>query len=70
MSALIDSNPQYAAVKLIRADWDQWGKSDALKDLGIRRRSTLIVFKDGAEVDRVIAQTRKESIEVLFAAIT
>ena len=69
MRALIDSNPQYASVKLIRADWDQWGRSDVLKDLGIRRRSTLIMFEDGAEVDRVIAQTSQASIDALFKAV-
>lgn len=70
MSALIDSNPEYAAVKLIRADWDTWGKSDLVKELGIKRRSTLIVYKDGAEVDRVVAQTDPARIEALFQSIT
>lgn len=70
MSALIDSNPEYAAVKLFRADWDTWGKSDIIQELGIRRRSTLIAFKDGAEVDRIVAQTGKDQIEALFQAVT
>jgi hypothetical protein len=70
VSALIDSNPAYASIKLIRADWDKWGRSDAVSHLGIRRRSTLIMFNEGAEVDRVIAQTGKDQIEALFKAVT
>lgn len=69
MSALIDSNPDYASIKLIRADWDKWRRSELIQDLGIRRRSTLIMFNDGTEVDRVIAQTGKDTIEALFQAV-
>ncbi len=69
MSALTSSNPEYAAVKLLRADWDTYRKSPIIKELGIRRRSTLIVFKDGAEVARVIAQTNQGVIEDLFKAV-
>jgi len=36
------------------------------KDLKIRRRSTLVMFKDGKEIDRVIAQTSAKAIEPLF----
>jgi len=30
----------------------------------------MVVFKDGAEVDRIIAQTGKKVIEGLFKAVT
>ncbi len=69
MSALIDSNPEYAAVKLIRADWDKHGKSGLRKELKIPRRSTLLMFKGGEEVARVVAQTDKQVIEDLFKSV-
>ena len=66
MSALIDGNPAYQAVKLIRVDWDQFGQSDIVSELKIPRRSTLVMFKDGAEIGRVVAQTATSAIEPLF----
>ena len=50
------------------AEWDKWGRSDVAKKLGVRRRSTLIMFVDGKEVGRVVAQTDTPSIEGLFKA--
>ena len=69
MSALIDSNPQYAVVKIIKVDWDDYGKSDIVDQLDIPRRSTLVMFNDGKEVARVVAQTGKDAIEALFKAV-
>ena len=66
MSALIDGNPAYQAVKLIRVDWDQFGQSEIVSELKIPRRSTLVMFKDGAEIGRVVAQTAASAIEPLF----
>ena len=70
MSALIDSNDEYKKVKLIKGDWDKHRRSPISSELGIRRQSTMVVFKDGAEVDRIIAQTGKKAIEGLFKAVT
>jgi len=69
VSALMDENDAYANVKVINVDWDQYGNSDFARDLRIQRRSTLVMFKGGEEVGRVIAQTGKDAIEELFKAI-
>ena len=66
MSALIDSNPDYAIVKIIRVDWSKFKKTDVVKELDIPRRSTLVMFKEGKEIARVVAQTGKQEIEEMF----
>ncbi len=66
MSALIDGNEAYKAVTVMRVDWDLYREDQITKDLGVRRRSTLVMFKDGAEIDRVIAQTDSSVIQELF----
>lgn len=67
MSALL-AKPEYSDVTVLRADWDIHRKSALRKDLKIRRRSTLVMFKGGEEIARVIAQTNKDVIEDLFKA--
>jgi len=69
VSALIDSNDEYRQVKLIKVDWDKHRRSPISSELGVRRQSTMVMFKDGAEVDRIIAQTGKNAIESLFQAV-
>ncbi len=66
MSALIDANEKYQVVTVFRVDWDTYRKDQITKDLKIRRRSTLVMFKDGKEIDRVVAQTSARAIEPLF----
>ncbi len=66
MSALIDDNEAYQAVTVMRVDWDLYRDDQFTKDLGVRRQSTLVMFKDGAEIDRVIAQTSSDAIAKLF----
>lgn len=68
VSALMDANETYAAVKVIAVDWDEHGRSAFAKDLRIPRRSTLVMFSGGKEVGRLIAQTNKDAIEELFKA--
>ncbi|MGI9333254.1 MAG: thioredoxin family protein [Gammaproteobacteria bacterium] len=68
MSELIANNPEYRAVKVMRVNWDTYRRDDIVRELRIPRRSTLVMFKDGKEVGRVIAQTQPEDIEVLFIA--
>jgi len=66
--ALVEGNPDYASVLLIRADWDTHRRTKLTEDLKIARRSTLIMFKDGEEISRVIAQTNRDAIEEMFKA--
>ena len=68
ISALMDGNESYAAVKVFNVDWDKYGRTDFAKELRIPRRSTLVMFSGGKEVGRVIAQTNKSAIEELFKA--
>lgn len=70
MSALVESNPEYAAVTLIRVDWDEHRKSKLTKSLKIPRRSTLLMFRGGEEIARVVAQTKRDKIEEMFKAAT
>ena len=50
----------------MRVDWDLYRGDQITKDLGVRRQSTLVMFKDGAEVDRLIAHTSRDAIAQLF----
>ena len=68
MSALIKDNPDYAAVTLMRVDWDQHRGGALVKALSIPRQSTLVAFKDGQEVARVIAKTGRADIAALLEA--
>ena len=68
MSALLDSNDSYKSVKIIRATWDTVKNMQITRDLGVSRRSTLIMFKGGKEVARVVGDTSKSAIEALFKA--
>jgi thiol-disulfide isomerase/thioredoxin len=55
----------YKNLLVVRVDFDS--QKDALKRLGARMQSTLIVFKGGAEVARTVGDTNKESIAALVA---
>ena len=66
MSTLINSNSKYSAITLLHADWDTYRRSTLAKDLNVRRRSTLIMFKDGEEIARNIALTNRDLIEKMF----
>lgn len=69
MSALIENNPAYRAVTVMRVDWDAHRDEEWVRKLRIPRRSTLVMFKGGKEVGRVVAQTSEEAIESLFKAV-
>lgn len=68
MRALIKNNPDYATVTVMRVEWDEHRGGDLVKQLSIPRRSTLVMFKGGQEVGRVVAKTGKADIETLFQA--
>ncbi len=69
MRALIDNNTAYQKVTFVIADWDTYRKAPIRTELAIRRRSTLIMFNQGEEVARVVAQTGTAAIEALFKAV-
>jgi thioredoxin 1 len=65
---LMKTNTDYQAVTIMRVDWDKHSLSDITRDLRVPRRSTLVMFKGGKEVGRVVAQTSTSAIEALFKA--
>ena len=68
--SVLKAKPEYSEVTVLRADWDTYRKSELIKELEIRRRSTLVMFKGGEEIARVIAQTNEDVIEDMFKAAT
>lgn len=68
MRALLDSKSEYQKVTIMRVDWDTHRDGDLVKELKIPRRSTLVMFNEGKEVGRVVAQTSTSAIETLFKA--
>ncbi len=68
MRALQQGNPDYAAITVMKVNWDDFSGAPIVSELNIPRRSTLVMFNGGEEVGRVIAQTSTEAIEALFQA--
>ena len=68
MRALIDDNPAYQAVTVMKVDWSVHSGSDIAKEHAVRRRSTLVMLSGGEEVGRVIGSTDRGEIEALFKA--
>lgn len=67
----MQTNAAYNSIDVFVVDWDARrtkGSDEAklIKALDIPRRSTLVLFKNGKEVDRVVAQTRSKVIKALF----
>lgn len=69
ITALRDANPAYdAAITFYRVDWDAYGGGTLSRSLNVPRRSTLVMFRDGVEVARVVAGTREADIRTLLDA--
>jgi len=67
ISALMAENPAYAEkITFINVDWDQYGRSDLVKELRIPRRSTLVALQGDAEIGRIVADTKKSTIKALM----
>ena len=58
------ASPKYAGLVVFRIDFDS--QKDALRALGVRQQSTLIVFKAGKETGRSVGDTAKASIAALL----
>ena len=52
----------------MRVDWDSQSKDPIIKELGVGHRATLVMFRDGKEVGRVLWSASKSKIEPLFQA--
>ena len=68
MRALIDSNPAYQAVTVMKVDWDRFSGAPIASELGVRTRATLVMFSGGEEVGRVSWENAPGVIEPLFKA--
>jgi len=53
-------------ITFIDIDWDQFGRGDLAKELGIPRRSTLVLLRGDQELGRIVADTRESSIKELL----
>ena len=60
----LTKDPKYKNLLVLKADFDAHKKD--LRVLNVRSQSTLIVFKDGKEVDRSVGDTSELSIEGLL----
>jgi len=66
--ALIDGNSAYQVETVMKVDWDKFSGAPIVGELGVRSRSTLVMFSAGEEVGRVIGQTGATAIEPMFKA--
>lgn len=67
ITALMAENPEYAEkITFINVDWDQFGRSDLVKELRIPRRSTLVALQGDVEIGRIVADTKKSTIKALM----
>jgi thioredoxin 1 len=57
-------NPEYKGLVILRVDYDT--EKPLLQRFDVRRQSTLIVFKNGAELGRAVGESRPEGIKNLL----
>lgn len=58
------AKPDFKALKKVDIDFDS--QKDILAKLRVTTQSTMIVFKNGKEIDRQVGQTDPAEIETLF----
>ena len=61
----LTGQPEFAGYTIFEVDYDT--EKDVMRSFGAQQRSTLIAFKDGKEVGRVVGDTRVAAIEALLA---
>jgi thiol-disulfide isomerase/thioredoxin len=61
----LTSEPKYADLQVFKIDFDT--QKDLLKKLNVRMQSTLIVYRQGAEVGRSVGDTNRDSIAELLS---
>jgi len=60
------ANKNYEKISFMRVDWDTNKTKPISRGLKIPRRSTLVMFKGGKEVGRVVAGTSKTALKALL----
>jgi len=69
ITALRDANPAYdEVITFYRVDWDDYGRGGLSTSLNVPRRSTLVLFREGARVAGIVAGTREAGIRALLDA--
>lgn len=66
LAELASGNAAYAAIPILRVDWDTHGDGELARSLAIPRRSTLVMMKGTTELGRLAAETRKDRIAGLL----
>jgi thioredoxin 1 len=66
LDALQGESAAYAAIPILRVDWDTYGNGELARALAIPRRSTLVLMRGTTELGRLVAETRKERIAALL----
>jgi len=66
INALRAQGEPYKSMKLLAVDWDENRTSPLIGKYNVPRRSTLIMFKDGKEVGRIVAGTGTAEIQALI----
>jgi thioredoxin 1 len=62
--AALGAQREYMALTIFDVDFDT--QKDAMRQLNIQQRSTLVVFKDKAEIARAVGITKHEAIQALM----
>ena len=66
LDALQGESEAYAAIPILRVDWDDYGNGELARNLAIPRRSTLVLMRGNSELGRLVAETRKDKIAALL----
>lgn len=66
LEGLYGENPAYAAISIVRVDWDENSRGELVRDMGIPRRSTLVLMRGTTELGRLVAETGKDAIADLL----
>ncbi len=61
----LTGKPAFAGYTVFEVDYDT--QKDVMRSFSAAQRSTLIAFKDGKEVGRIVGDTRVAAIEALLA---
>lgn len=69
LDALRAANPAYdERILFVTVDWDEYADAPISTDLGVPRRSTLVMLKGREEIGRIVAGTAEEDIRALLDA--
>ncbi|MDA8585606.1 thioredoxin domain-containing protein [Rhodobacteraceae bacterium] len=66
IGALRSENPEYEAINFVAINFDKYGREELSRELGIPRRSTLVVLTPNGEIGRIVAGTSTADIKALM----